>query len=76
LAGIWPASGAADAAQLAALEPRFTAFVEKALREAKLRTNWADGDEAYETAVLDYARRLISPDNAEFLADFSQALLP
>jgi len=76
LAGVWPASGAPDAAELAAIEPRFTGFVEKALREAKLRTNWADGDEAYETAVLDYARRLLSPDNAEFLADFSQALLP
>ncbi|HCW98822.1 MAG TPA: malto-oligosyltrehalose synthase, partial [Pantoea sp.] len=40
------------------MEPRFIGFVEKALREAKLRTNWADSNEAYETAVLDYARRL------------------
>lgn len=76
LAGVWPASGAPDAAQLAAIEPRFTGFVEKALREAKLRTNWADGDEAYENAVLNYARRLLSPDNVDFIADFNQALLP
>jgi len=76
LAGVWPASGAPDADALAAIEPRFIGFVEKALREAKLRTNWADGDEAYEQAVLDYARRLLSPANADFLADFNQALLP
>ena len=76
LAGVWPASGAPDAEDLAATEPRFIGFVEKALREAKLRTNWADGDDAYEQAVLDYARRLLSPANAEFIADFNQALLP
>jgi len=76
LAGVWPASGTPDAAQLAAIEPRFIGFVEKALREAKLRTNWADGNEAYETAVLDYARRLLSPANTLFLADFSQTLVP
>lgn len=76
LAGVWPASGAPDAEALADIEPRFIGFVEKALREAKLRTNWADGNEAYEQAVLDYARRLLSPANASFLADFNQALLP
>lgn len=76
LAGVWPPSGTPDAAQLAAIEPRFIGFVEKALREAKLRTNWADSNEAYETAVLDYARRLLSPANTRFLADFSQTLLP
>ncbi|MEZ3498647.1 malto-oligosyltrehalose synthase [Pantoea sp. KPR_PJ] len=76
LAGVWPASGAPDAEALAAIEPRFIGFVEKALREAKLRTNWADGNDDYEQAVLNYARRLLSPANASFLADFSQALLP
>ncbi|VTP68218.1 putative bifunctional 4-alpha-glucanotransferase /malto-oligosyltrehalose synthase [Leclercia adecarboxylata] len=39
LAGVWPPElDPQDAAGLNALEERFLAFVEKALREAKLRT--------------------------------------
>jgi (1->4)-alpha-D-glucan 1-alpha-D-glucosylmutase len=74
LAGVWPATmQAKDASEL---EPRFLPFVEKALREAKLRTDWADSNEAYEKAVLDYARQLLSPANRLFLDDFSQAIQP
>jgi len=77
LAGVWPAScQIPDAAALASLEARFLAFVEKALREAKLRTDWVDTNEAYETAVLDYARYLFSPENSRFLTDFHQTLQP
>ncbi|MBM7344866.1 malto-oligosyltrehalose synthase [Pantoea coffeiphila] len=77
LAGVWPASRQIpDAAALASLEARFLGFVEKALREAKLRTDWVDTNEAYETAVLDYARHLFSPENARFLTDFHQTLQP
>lgn len=77
LAGVWPPDlQPQDAAELSALEARFEAFVEKALREAKLRTDWADSNDAYENAVLDYARHLLSPDNQEFLTDFTTALQP
>ncbi|KAJ9430015.1 (1-_4)-alpha-D-glucan 1-alpha-D-glucosylmutase [Candidatus Pantoea symbiotica] len=74
LAGVWPTTlQPQDASQL---EERFIPFVEKALREAKLRTDWAESNEAYENAVLDYARHLLSPANQLFLSDFSHALQP
>jgi (1->4)-alpha-D-glucan 1-alpha-D-glucosylmutase len=38
LAGIW--TGDTDAATLGSLKERFLGFVEKALREAKRRTDW------------------------------------
>ncbi|EPC7253046.1 malto-oligosyltrehalose synthase [Cronobacter sakazakii] len=77
LAGVWPATlKPDDAAGLKALEERFLGFVEKALREAKLRTDWADTNDAYEKAVLDYARHMLSPDNQDFLKDFHEALQP
>lgn len=75
LAGVWPVSLKPDDADgLAALEERFVAFIEKALREAKLRTDWAGTNDAYENAVLDYVRHLLS--NQAFLADFTTALQP
>lgn len=77
LAGAWPTDLAPDDAEgLKALEERFTGFVEKALREAKLRTDWADSNETYENAVLDYVRHLLSPDNQAFLQDFTASLQP
>lgn len=77
LAGVWPVTlTPQDTAGLAALEERFIPFVEKALREAKLRTDWADSNDVYETVVLDYARHLLSPDNQAFLEDFYQTLQP
>ncbi|ORM72728.1 malto-oligosyltrehalose synthase [Pantoea wallisii] len=77
LAGVWPATmHATDSAALEALCERFIPFVEKALREAKLRTDWADNNEAYEEAVLSYARQLLSPQNTAFLEDFGHALQP
>jgi len=77
LAGVWPPSlQPEDADGLAALEARFVVYVEKALREAKLRTDWADNNDAYEQAVLDYARHLLAPANITFLRDFCSALRP
>lgn len=77
LAGCWPPGlHPEDEAGLQALEERFLAFVEKALREAKLRTDWSDSNDAYEKAVLDYTRHLLSPANQTFLQDFTDALQP
>lgn len=77
LAGIWPGeAGIPDRQSLAALSDRFQAYVEKALREAKSRTDWADVNEPYETAVKAYAARLLSPDNHAFVADFAATLNP
>jgi (1->4)-alpha-D-glucan 1-alpha-D-glucosylmutase len=54
LVGAWP------------LEPeRLEAYVEKALREAKLSTNWVEPDHGYERSVRDWCRALYS--NRAFL---------
>lgn len=77
LAGAWPVMlQPDDSSGLKELEERFLAFVEKALREAKLRTDWADSNEVYEEAVFSYARNLLSPANHAFLQDFTQAMQP
>jgi len=77
LAGVWPVNLQADDVEgLRALEERFVAFVEKALREAKQRTDWIETNDAYEQAVLDYVRHLLSPDKREFLTDFTASLQP
>lgn len=77
LTGVWPPTlQPQDETGLNALKTRFEAFVEKALREAKLRTDWVDSNEAYETAMLDYARYLLAPDNQTFLQDFYRSLQP
>lgn len=77
LAGVWPPDlQPDDRPGLNALASRFLEFVEKALREAKQRTDWVDSNEAYETVVLEYARHLLSAENQTFLADFSRSLQP
>ncbi|WP_429932532.1 malto-oligosyltrehalose synthase [Agrobacterium vitis] len=74
LAGIWLAP--TEATDPAMLADRFLAYTEKALREAKLRTDWAEPNEAFEQAVRSYAEQLVSPENQSFLTDFSDTLRP
>lgn len=74
LAGIWPTEPAGR--ELTQLRDRLLAFVEKAVREAKLRTSWTEADEAYEAAVKAYVERLLSPANAAFQGDFAAVLRP
>jgi len=57
LVGVWPISA-----------QRLEAYLEKALREAKLRTSWVEADEGYEAQVTRHARRLI--EHRPFLEDF------
>lgn len=75
LAGVWPPElTIRDADGIEALTKRFLTFVEKALREAKLHTNWGDPNDAYETAVADYVRALFG--NRIFLSDFIATMQP
>lgn len=76
LAGVWPAEAAIDTPVPADLPERFVAYVEKALREAKQRTNWGDENGEYEKAVEAYAANLLAPDNVAFLRDFPKTLRP
>jgi (1->4)-alpha-D-glucan 1-alpha-D-glucosylmutase len=72
LAGVWPATEEAES-QPRELSERLLTFVEKALREAKLRTSWTEINGDYEAAVKDYAETLLAP---EFLRDFAATLRP
>lgn len=76
LAGAWPADLAPEAPVPADLPERFLAYVEKALREAKQRTNWGEEDAAYEDAVKAYAAHLLAAENSAFLQDFRRTLQP
>ncbi len=58
------------------LKKRFLTYLEKALREAKLRTDWGDSREEYEEAVLGYASHLFSSDNKDFLGYFKKTIKP
>jgi (1->4)-alpha-D-glucan 1-alpha-D-glucosylmutase len=49
---------------------RLEAYVEKALREAKVHTNWVDPDAEYERAVRDWCRGLYA--NRAFLEDLER----
>jgi (1->4)-alpha-D-glucan 1-alpha-D-glucosylmutase len=57
LLGVWPIS-----------EERLEGYLEKALREAKVNTNWIEPDEDHEAAVQSFARGLLSHE--EFLRSF------
>lgn len=76
LMAVWPDGlNADDGDGIAALRDRFSQFLQKAVREAKLRTSWTDIGEAYEAAVQDYASLLLQPGSA-FLAGFVRETEP
>ncbi len=54
LAGAWPFERGPDTE--AAFTDRIVAYMQKAMREAKLHTNWLSPDEAYEKAVERFVR--------------------
>jgi (1->4)-alpha-D-glucan 1-alpha-D-glucosylmutase len=60
LVGTWPLETADDEARKCYAE-RITGYLQKALREAKLTTSWANPAEDYESAVLEFARELLNP---------------
>jgi (1->4)-alpha-D-glucan 1-alpha-D-glucosylmutase len=57
LVGAWPIA-----------RERVDAYMEKALREAKVNTNWIDPDERHERRVREFCRSLY--ENAAWLAEF------
>lgn len=77
LVGVWPHDlEAGDTEGLKTLEERFLPYVEKSLREAKLRTSWNDQNAGYEKAVLAYASRLLAPEAQAFRERFLTHLRP
>lgn len=52
------------------LQKRFTAYLIKAPREAKVATSWESVKGAYEAQLSDYVSALLATDNATFLREF------
>jgi len=70
LLGVWP-FGASDAAALAQLAQRVTAYMIKAVREAKVHSSWINPNPEYEAATGEFVRALLSPEPSNlFLRDF------
>ena len=65
LAGVWPLTAPAPDEDV---RRRMHAYLVKAMREGRLRTDWADPDEAYERAVAEWLDRLL--DDGGFVAEF------
>lgn len=72
----WPVDLMADDREgLGDFAERVCVFVEKSLREAKLRSDWNAVDEEYERAVTDYVRALLL-DNRDFVRAFVGQIQP
>jgi (1->4)-alpha-D-glucan 1-alpha-D-glucosylmutase len=73
LVGIWPIGGGAvheDGVAVGELRERLTAYVEKAVREAKVNTSWIDPDMEYEGAVWAFTAALLERASpARYLRD-------
>jgi (1->4)-alpha-D-glucan 1-alpha-D-glucosylmutase len=66
LVGAWPDDDSASG--LTSFRERISSYMLKAIREAKLQTNWTDPDHEYESAVTRFVEKIFSDDL--FLADF------
>jgi (1->4)-alpha-D-glucan 1-alpha-D-glucosylmutase len=68
IVGAWPVElKPDDAVGRAAFAQRLEGWQQKALREAKRRTDWSDPNEAYETAARALLRRLVVDDDGAAL---------
>lgn len=74
LAGAWPTDGRADGAAMETLGVRMRAYVEKALREAKIGSNWSQPDLDYEEKLAGFVDHLLGHE--AFLDDFAETLSP
>ncbi len=54
------------------LASRLSAYIEKALREAKLHTSWLNPDREYEEAVQSFLKAILADRNSQFLTDLNQ----
>jgi (1->4)-alpha-D-glucan 1-alpha-D-glucosylmutase len=64
MVGIWPLDRTHTSGDewLVSLRDRLTAYLQKAMREAKLSTSWRDPDPLYEAAIANFLARLLDVD--------------
>ncbi len=76
LAGTFPA-GAIDERALATYRARIREYMQKAVREAKVRTSWVNPNEEYESAVTGFVDALLDDGEGNaFLAEFRAQVAP
>jgi len=76
MVGIWPAH-TTTAEERQALAQRLQRYMEKALREAKLASNWLFPNEAYESAVRSYVEKALATEGfVAVLEAFVQRIAP
>jgi len=68
LIGVWPL----NEENCKNLLERIQAHLVKATREAMVHTRWTRPNQGHEEALQDFAARILSPENREFLTDFRQ----
>jgi (1->4)-alpha-D-glucan 1-alpha-D-glucosylmutase len=67
--GVWPLdSGGPNPDELRALSERIALYMEKATREAKLRTSWTNPDPHFEEANARFIESLLGSDSADSVA--------
>lgn len=72
LIGAWP-DGALTEQELAHFRERIEAYMQKAIKEAKVHTSWVNPNEAYDRAVEKFVRAaLAAGENGHFLNDLQQ----
>ena len=68
LVGTWPLQDMNEAEREQYIE-RILGYMEKALREAKVHTSWMNPSDAYEEAVFDFVRDIMSEQSRAFQVD-------
>jgi (1->4)-alpha-D-glucan 1-alpha-D-glucosylmutase len=77
LVGAWPANlSVEDRKGCGAFAERLAGWQQKALREAKLETDWTAPNEAYETAARNFLMGLFTPEWVGRVAPFAQRIAP
>jgi (1->4)-alpha-D-glucan 1-alpha-D-glucosylmutase len=69
LLGIWPLSPP-NAEERRELIRRLQGYMEKGIREAKLRTSWISPNTAYDEAVQGFVSKVLEDPDSRFAADF------
>jgi (1->4)-alpha-D-glucan 1-alpha-D-glucosylmutase len=72
LLGIWP-SDSMTAEEFGEIRERAAAYMQKAIKEAKVHTSWVNPNEAYDQALENFVRKvLVTGADDGFLSDFAR----
>ncbi len=72
LLGIWP-EPSKSGVELDEIRQRAVAYMQKAIKEAKVHTSWVNPNDTYDQAVEDFVRKILdSGAGNAFVSDFSQ----